>query len=293
MTRRVLIDLTSDPLPSLVLIGKRIAHRGLIVGRFEVPANSGIWIGAPHLSLAVHEGSAFDLGWKPQETQHASRHTVKADQFHLFPPDQFIHVDWGGDQQIFGIPFTQAFIERTVAEAFDGQIPDLKPMVAVDNPAIGKLIDCLRQGMEETGRASLLYLDHIGAMLALKLHEIYGEAGRPTAVAAGGLGNSRRRRVTDYIEAHLGEDLNLSGLAAEAGLSPHHFSRAFRTSLGTSPYRYLNKRRILRAQQLLLDPQQTLTDIGLSLGFSSHSHFTNTFRKVTGMTPSQFRKDRL
>ncbi len=70
-----------------------------------------------------------------------------------------------------------------------------------------------------------------------------------------------------------------------------HFSRA--SPLGTSPYRYLNKRRILRAQQLLLDPQQTLTDIGLSLGFSSHSHFTNTFRKVTGMTPSQFRKDRL
>lgn len=60
-----------------------------------------------------------------------------------------------------------------------------------------------------------------------------------------------------------------------------------------SPYRYFNKRRITRAKELLLDPGRSLTDIGLSLGFSSHSHFTDTFRKITGLTPSQFRKDRL
>lgn len=75
--------------------------------------------------------------------------------------------------------------------------------------------------------------------------------------------------------------------------STHHFSRAFRASLGMSPYRYFNKRRITRAKELLLDPGRSLTDIGLSLGFSSHSHFTDTFRKITGLTPSQFRKDRL
>lgn len=289
--RRVLIDPTFDRLPSLWLIDKRVAYRGLVVGRFAAPANSGTWVGTPHLSIVVNEGEPFELGWKPQGALEPQRHVVNAGHFHLFPPDQFVHLNWVGNPRIFGVAFTNSFLERTLAEAFGGRIPDLKPMVAVDNPAIGKLIDCLRQGMDETGPTSLLYLDHIGAMLLLKLYEIFGDAGRPSPVI-GGLGSSRQRRVVEYIEARLGEELNLGHLAAEVGLTRYHFIRAFRVSLGTSPFRYLNKRRIARAQQLLLDPHLSITEVGLTLGFSSHSHFTETFRKITGTTPSQFRKDR-
>lgn len=220
--RRVVLDFSSDLLPLSVRIGKRIAHRGLIVGEFEVPANSGTWIVTPHLSIVVHQGEPFELGWKPQDASEAQRHVVSAGQFHLFPADQFIHVDWAGNQRIFGLAFTQSFIERTLAEAFGGRIPDLKPVVAVDNPVIGKLIDCLRQGMAETGPISLLYLDHIGAMLLLKLHETFGDSGQPAPVI-GGLGSSRQRRVVEYIEARLGEELNLGHLAAEVGLTRYHF----------------------------------------------------------------------
>lgn len=290
-TGRVVLDFSSDLLPLSVRIGKRIAHRGLIVGEFDIPANSGTWVGVPHLSIVVHQGEPFELSWKLQGALESQRHVVNAGQFHLFPPDHFIHVDWAGDQRILAVSFTQSFIERTLIEAFGGRIPDLKPMVAVDNPVIGKLVDCLRQGMDETGPASLFYLDHIGAMLLLKLYETFGDAGQPAPVI-GGLGSSRQRRVVEYIEARLGGELNLGHLAAEVALTRYHFIRAFRVSLGTSPFRYLNKRRIARAQQLLLDPHLSITEIGLTLGFSSHSHFTETFRKITGTTPSQFRKDR-
>lgn len=247
---------------------------------------------ASHLSMVIHDGEPFELICKSQGDQEFKCHMVSAGQFHLFPPNRIIHVSWADNQRIFVISFTLSFLERTLAEAFGGRIPDLKPMVAVNNPLISKLIDCLRQGMEETGPTSLFYLDHIGAMLLLKLYETFGDAGQPLPVI-GGLGSSRQRRVVEYIEARLGEELNLSHLAAEVGLTRYHFIRAFRVSLGTSPFRYLNKRRIARAQQLLLDPHLSITEIGLTLGFSSHSHFTETFRKITGTTPSQFRKDRL
>lgn len=291
-TRRVVLDFSSDFLPLSVRIDKRLIYRGLIVGQFEVPANSGTWVRTPNLSMVVHQGEPCELGWKPHSVLEPQRHVVNAGQFHLFPPDQFVHVDWAGNQRIFAVSFTQSFIERTLSEVFGGTIPDLKPMVAVDNPVIGKLIDCLHQGMEGSGHTSPLYLNHIGAMLLLKLYETFGDAGRPSPVI-GGLGSSRQRRVVEYIEARLGEELNLGHLAAEVGLTRYHFIRAFRVSLGTSPFRYLNKRRIARAQQLLLDRHLSITEVGLTLGFSSHSHFTETFRKLTGTTPSQFRKDRL
>lgn len=218
MTRGILIDLTSDAFPSLTLIGRRVSHRGLTIAQYNVQATFGMWVGVSHLSLIAHEGEPCEFGWKSQETQRTERHVIRTGQFNLLPPDQLFHADWIGDQRILGIAFTTSFIERTVSEAFEGRIPDLKLMVAIDNPAISKLIDCLRQTMEKTNRTDLIYLDHIGAMLALKLHEFYGDVNPSAAVTTGGLGSSRQRRVVDYIETHLGEDLNLASLAAEAGL---------------------------------------------------------------------------
>ena len=107
----------------------------------------------------------------------------------------------------------------------------------------------------------------------------------------GGLGTSCQRRVLDYIEAHLTEEIGLGQLAEEAGLSPYHFSKAFKTSLGVPPWRYVTERRIHRAKELLLDGCRSITEIAHDLGFSSHSHFTDVFRKTTGRAPSRFRRD--
>lgn len=98
--------------------------------------------------------------------------------------------------------------------------------------------------------------------------------------------------MVDYIEAHLAEDISLRDLAALAELSPHHFGVAFKASTGTPPHRYLIERRILRAKERLLSTDQSIAQIAVSLGFASHSHFAQHFRKLTGATPSRFRIDR-
>ena len=110
--------------------------------------------------------------------------------------------------------------------------------------------------------------------------------------AIGGLGARRLRRVVDYIEAHLGDDISLRDLAVQAGLSPLHFGEAFKASTGTSPHRYLVERRIRRAKELLLGAEQSIAEIAIFVGFASHSHFTDNFRRLTGTTPSRFRMDR-
>ena len=107
----------------------------------------------------------------------------------------------------------------------------------------------------------------------------------------GGLGASCQRRVLDYIEAHLTEEIDLDQLAQKAGHSPNHFSKAFKISLGVPPWRYVTERRIHRAKELLLNGSSSITEIAHDLGFSSHSHFTDVFRKATGKPPSHFRRD--
>jgi AraC-like DNA-binding protein len=112
------------------------------------------------------------------------------------------------------------------------------------------------------------------------------------SVARGGLSGWQRRTVSDFIEAHLGEALRLTDLAQQARLSPFHFARAFKQSFGLPPHRYHVARRIARAKDLLADPSNSVTDIARTLGFAETSSFSSTFRRVTGASPSDFRRGR-
>ena len=106
----------------------------------------------------------------------------------------------------------------------------------------------------------------------------------------GGLPPGGLRRVKEHIAAHLGEDLTLEILAALAGLSVHHFARAFKVSVGLPPHRYLLQQRIQKAAELLKSGELPVTDIALAVGFADQSHFSRSFHALFGVAASQFRR---
>lgn len=108
-------------------------------------------------------------------------------------------------------------------------------------------------------------------------------------VQKGGLTAATLNRVIQKIEDELTEGVSLSQLAGVAGLSVPHFCRAFKQSFGCPPYEFIIRRRIERAKQYLRSSDMTITDIALSCGFSSSSHFSNTFRREEAATPLEYR----
>ena len=104
-----------------------------------------------------------------------------------------------------------------------------------------------------------------------------------------GLSPGAKRRVLEYMDAHFNEQLTLESLARVAGLSAHHFARAFRQSTGEPPHQYLLRRRIERATEMLKQPELPLSEIALAVGFSDHSHFARHFRRLVGMSPGAAR----
>ena len=139
------------------------------------------------------------------------------------------------------------------------------------------------------GPADRLLADALGMALAARLARRFLPLREPPDPAAGGLSRERLRRVLDHIEAHLGEELTLAGLAAVACLSPCHFSRCFKRAVGVGPHRYVARRRIERAREMIRRTEEPIAAIAQALGFADQSHFTNAFRRETGATPARFR----
>ena len=98
--------------------------------------------------------------------------------------------------------------------------------------------------------------------------------------------------VRQHIESNLEKKIPVEELAAMAGLSATHFSRAFKHSVGVAPHHYLTQQRVDKAAQLLVETTHTLAQIAQAVGFSDQSHFTRCFIRLTGSTPSAYRHAR-
>jgi AraC family transcriptional regulator len=95
----------------------------------------------------------------------------------------------------------------------------------------------------------------------------------------------------DYIEENLAQPIALRQLGELAGISTRHFERAFRQATGVPPHAYVVRKRVARAQNLLLgEPGLTIDEIAVRAGFSSSSHLSSTFRRQTGYSPTAFRR---
>lgn len=97
------------------------------------------------------------------------------------------------------------------------------------------------------------------------------------------------KRVVEFIESRLGTAVALADLAEVSGGSVFHFSRAFRNTAGDSPYRYVLRRRIERAKQMLGATDLPVAEVARACGFGSQANFAKTFARCVGTTPRRFR----
>jgi AraC family transcriptional regulator len=112
----------------------------------------------------------------------------------------------------------------------------------------------------------------------------------PTTVASNRLDRVRLSRVLGYIEEHLAVDITVTELANVACLSIFHFTRAFAGAMGVPPHHYVSRRRLENAKAMIAGGRASLHEIALDCQFSSQSSFTRAFRRVTGMTPGEYRR---
>jgi AraC family transcriptional regulator len=161
---------------------------------------------------------------------------------------------------------------------------EFKPLLFFFDKDLWETAHKLKAQAGNTGPGERQYAEALSIVLAHELLRLNNGAGAATQPIRGGLAGWQEKRVAQYIEEHLSEDISL------ATLSPYHFVRSFKQSFGLPPHRYMSRLRVEQAKALLANPAMSVTQVGFNLGFSETSSFTTTFRKHTGLTPTAYRR---
>ncbi len=168
---------------------------------------------------------------------------------------------------------------------------DFKPRLFFFDQAIWETAQKLKAEIGRGGEGPH-YAEALGRVLCLELMRLNGSNGGAmlSAGQTGGLAEWQKKRIVDYIEANLDQPIMLATMAEIVRLSPYHFARAFKRSFGVPPHRYHMMRRIEATKILLGKTSVPVTEIAFRLGFSDTSAFTAGFRRITGRSPSEYRR---
>ena len=167
---------------------------------------------------------------------------------------------------------------------------ELIPILSRNDTQLNHLISLFQQEVDNAQFGSRMYLESLSNMLGIHLLRHYCVFPVREPDYQGGLPDYKLRQVIDYIHYHLEDEISLGELADQVGLSQSHFSSLFRKSTGRSPYKFLTRQRVERAQELLLTTDMSIAEIAGSVGFCDQSHLSRHMKRLMGVSPKQLRQ---
>lgn len=259
------------------------------IQRLQNPAGEGGYCSAEHTVF-------ISLASRPIEyvqVQDGKTHTglYQRGEILITPANTPLFVRWSGNENCLQVQLTTEFLKSIARETLNKNTDHLEllPAFQVRDSQLEAIAMMLLAEFQQKHTDNELYLDSLTNVLAVNLLRHHTASKPQLPIYEGGLTTRQLSRVLDYIDAYLDKNIKLADLAQLLNMSPFHFSRLFKQSIGMTPHQYLSQQRVERAKQLLKKTDLLITDIALECGYSSHSHFSKQFRQSTGTTPKAYR----
>jgi len=271
--------LMSDALRGETRLTRRWTHGAL---HDSLPAMPG------HVVMA-HYGAQHDISMRTSGTRLASR--TGPGTIVIIPEGHDSRWDIGGTVEVSHVYLTRERLQASADLLTGGKPVELLSRVCFEDPTTARILGLLSEEAATGDPSARLFLDQAIDLLCTQLvrgHSSFGTLAAPSPRR--GLADWQVKRVTSYMRERLEQEIGLNELAALVNLSRFHFCTAFRMATGRTPHEWLTHQRIARARELLADPALRITDIALSVGYETPSAFAASFRKVAGVTPTEFRR---
>lgn len=264
------------------------AHASLVR---EAPWNARL-PAIPHIGIAFNLRNATRITRVMGEHDDTDAAWLHPHHFSVLPCDTEVHWHIDGRPDTLLLYVHRKVFDEVSATIFntDPATISLLPRMGHADPLLANL--CL-EFVQALNQPSLVYdskyMELVTTQFAsclIKNHSTLTLQARASDAHPSG---EKIERAKAFMKQHLGLDISLDAIANAAGLSTFHFIREFKALNQVTPYQYLLKMRVDHARHLLRQQRYTLADIALECGFSTQSHFTHVFKKMTGLTPKAYR----
>jgi AraC family transcriptional regulator len=251
------------------------------VSTLEIPLHE-------HHSFCLHVqlSGAPTLEWWSDGQNRVER--PQAGSLILLTPGTSDRLRWDGVSERLIVSIDKTFVDRAAEEGGAHATPVFHNNWLLQDSALRAVLTEMNREREAGWPAGSLYGDLLGLSLGQTL--LRRQGGLVMHELRGGLPLPRLRRVLEFVEERLGDDLRLEQMAAEAGLSPFHFARQFRESTGVTPHQHVLEQRIARAKSLLKLRNLSMQQIAEDTGFGSATNLARSFRLREGVTPGAWLK---
>ena len=208
----------------------------------------------------------------------------------IIPAGSSARWDIAGDVDVVQLYLKQKTLERIATEAGHRTLSDVLERTGHPDETVSRLLMMAIDAADGSASLDTLFRQQLTEIIATRL--LGSHIGNPMAPrsVSGGLPPAILRRAIERLQSNSVEDVSLAALASETGLSRFHFCRAFKESTGLSPHTWLRQHRLRQAQAMLRDPAIPIVSIAAELGYSSQTAFAAAFRKLTGETPTGWRR---
>jgi AraC family transcriptional regulator len=170
-------------------------------------------------------------------------------------------------------------------------ISKIPPALYFENANLRATLEKFRSVVDGSGIDDHAYAETLGLLLLWELRHAADPHDPRLKPVRGGLTGHQLKRIKEFVDAHVSKEIGISELAGLIGLSQFHFIRAFKHSVGLSPYQYVLSERISAAKEMLSERDLSIADVALAVGFSGASQLNRVFRKLIGVTPTAFRRE--
>lgn len=270
-----------------ILRNQNIVSDILRVEYHHQPANGESECCLPNYLLSIHLGQPLQL--ERTLNGQCSKDYLTEGDIMISPPYLHRKLVWDTDAEFLLLRLDPKLF-AAVYESVDAERVQIAPQLKIYDPLIQQIGLALKAELELDGLSNRLYAESMANALAVHLLRRYSTQKQEIRAYSGSLPSYKLQQVIDYIQGHLAEDVSLEAIAKEISMSQYYFARLFKQSTGYSPYQYLIKCRIERAQELMMQAQQSIANVALQVGFTSQSQFGRHFKRIAGVTPKQFLK---
>jgi AraC family transcriptional regulator len=279
------------PFPNLLSSSEESPWAGFKLQRYRVCGSEALQtLRFPEATMTVVTEGRADIRIRNGLSEHHLR--TGAGRVSILGRGTTVDVlSWLGTLEITYVEVARSLVHRYAGSESNFSDLDVATVLAVPEPSICALVDNMQREIDAGCPAGRLYGEQLSMALAAYLAGRYARPSTKQEHPKPQLSQAKLRDVRDYVRMNLASDLSVFELSKIARLSPFHFSRLFKNSVGMTPCQYVIRERIEEGGRMLRTGKESIAEIALVVGFSSQSHFTDIFRKITGSTPKRERRN--